>query len=412
MDSDIEVTLELLSIFNYIEEIKRSNSYKKKKDVLEFCLCPCFKLGEMTTSIFREEKLDFFSSEQHKLHFLKNFCFCNNYNLGIQGYGTCILTGILNIFGGGPCSPFLGCYTCLQRLYIRTIYRDYINNYNDHVCPSSSSCYCFNKIFNTCCQSIFTSNTTESILSGLCCIYPLTIMQHYYYLNNKNKDGLLRYPWESQHLNMLLKPPCKIKTNLIYIIGPTMVGKSVLFQKLLLSPNGTEKESLRKIRVGVRSIALTDDSAIFLEVWDVPPSCLELLRPEKNFNNNNNTLLNTTASSSTTAANNLKKNNNNVKEKDLQYGLFIFNSTDPNTFKELCPMILDILPNLDGGILVGTHDDIEDGTEGFGSKAILFAEAHDFALEHNLQVMTVNSLDNIDVQRLYSSVRRLATETH
>ena len=391
MDLDTDPLSELISIFNYIKEIKISNIYENKNDILEFYFCPCFKLGEITTSIYREEKIVFFSSEQDKLHSLHPCCFCNNYNLGFQGYSTCIITGMLNIAGGGPCSPFLGCYTCLQRLYIRTIYRDYIHNYNDNICPSSSLCYCFNKILNTNSQSIFTSNTIESSLSSLCCIYPLTIMQHYHYLNNKNKDGLLRYPWESQHLNMLLKPPCQIKTNLIYIIGPTMVGKSTLFQKLLLSPHGTEKESLRKIRVGVRSVAVTNDSVVFLELWDVPPSCLELLRPENNSSNNSN---------------------NNTKDKELQFGLFIFDSTDKKSFKELCLMVSSTLPNLDGGILVGTHDDIEDGIEGFGSKAILFAEANDFAIKHNLHVMTVNSFDNIDVQRLYNSLRKLAVESN
>jgi ABC-type uncharacterized transport system fused permease/ATPase subunit len=128
--------------------------------------------------------------------------------LGHSGCIECLKTGVFTLLGW-PCPPLLCLYTLSQRSYLRKIYRE-----TDIVAPT------------TCSDTIADVSTT-------CFCWPLVILQHVLYLNRKKEEGLLRFDWETEVLQDMKAPVFPIKNKLVMILGPSGVGKSLLFRKLL-----------------------------------------------------------------------------------------------------------------------------------------------------------------------------------
>ena len=169
-----------------------------------------------------------------------------------RGRSTCLVAGAYCAVCW-PCSPFLALYICLQRWYLRKIYRD------DHTDPrlalSSSSVAC---LFN----------------------WPGALLAHHSFLLSKKAEGTLLFDWEHDIANNDGKnSQYSIVDKVVFVIGSNSSGKSTLISKLLLASHGSpstdnpssELPGISRFKAGIRATSVQSGGTVhFLEVWEVP----------------------------------------------------------------------------------------------------------------------------------------------
>eukprot|EP01041_Mallomonas_annulata_P004143 gene4143-8239_t len=202
------------------------------------CACPCIFFGHITSTIARETRCWLIPKRSH-------------INIGYRGACVCLCTGAMAMCMW-PFSPFLGCFTCIQRRYLNIIYKDDF----DH------------------------SFGWKEASKGL--VWPCAVLQHYDFIERRREEGILRFDWEYDIMNDLLKPQPKRNDKLYFLLGPTNAGKTELFKKIIGVKSGATLQGRHdtKLRMGVRAIRASEDEMVFLELWDVAIDELSTAREE------------------------------------------------------------------------------------------------------------------------------------
>jgi hypothetical protein len=258
--------------------------------------------------------------------------------LGKEGLKTCMGTGCLCMVPY-PISPGIGIFVASQRHYMNTVYSSLSGRQpNNLLC--SLSCV------DLCCA---------------CMLWPVAVRQHAAFLETKEREGLLRYPWESEYSTMRRNAP-GVETTICFLLGAKETGKSTIFERLLGAAQGLEKASLPKIRVGARPMKTTESDVHFIELWDVPVVCRELITPS-----------------------------------DHHIAVLLFNSNDKSSFEALIEME-DLVRSLKLVVVVATHHDLDTG--GFGEKARLYSRAAEWTSQRGWLFLQVDVMNNTHIAML------------
>ena len=322
--------MESLNLFMCSQMKERYICYDFMKDM---CF-PCAITAEMTSQVHREEGYSAVS---------KN---CGGRVVGNEGMKTCLWTGFLCVLGW-PVSPGLGVFAMLQRNYLNIIYGGLKGNRdpNSVVCSSAG--------LDMCCA---------------CVCWPWALRQHQRFLREQEEEGLLRFPWEQEYLEHHKRPPT-VNTQVCYLVGPPESGKSLLFERLLGAAGGTEREALNKIRVGARPVGSNATDVHFLEYWDVPAVCLDLINPRRD-----------------------------------HIFIFTFDSNSEESFDNMVE--LSAIAQDSRAVVVGTKEDVEGGH--IGGKAVLYSKVQHWADTRGWDFMGMSTLDNSSVTRLARFIQNMA----
>jgi hypothetical protein len=176
-----------------------------------------------------------------------NLCICCR--IGKQGCQECLVTTPLCLICW-PLSPLLACYVRHQESQLHAIYNQ-------------------NRKYEQSCRDC---------LLQLCC-WPLSLYQHYYYVDKKKAEGLLHYRWAyaiPPEQNSL--PPSESQDTAVLILGPSRCGKTELLMKLTggrISNYSDPSFAAEEIRIGLKESFSVSQELQVTEFWDIPATKLD-----------------------------------------------------------------------------------------------------------------------------------------
>lgn len=266
---------------------------------------------------------------------------CADLVIGPEGLKTCMWTSLLCVVAW-PVSPGLGLYTMIQRNYLRLIYGG-LKGRRD-----TGPVLCSSDGGDMCCS---------------CVCWPYALRQHETFLAAQAEEGLLRFPWEQEYLHAHRRGGPSVDSQVCYILGAPQAGKTLLFERLLGSASGLEVQPVNKIRVGARPYKTTGDSVVFMEFWDVPSLCVDLVMPQSN-----------------------------------HAALLVFDSNSERSFDEMTELATAVGERCHNCVVVATKEGV--GGDRIGARAVLYSKAQYWAATKGWQFYGLDVTDNPSVSKL------------
>ncbi len=220
--SPISQILEFI-VVAIMERTSEGDTSKNLGGICFACFFPCVVLGEMHSSVVREDSIGLF--EPCKL------------NIGCNGCIVCLETSTCCVFG----FPFVGCYVCIQRYYLSKIYP------NDVKFNAAEDCF------------------------G--CLWPNALWRHKQLFERKQQQSLLHYPWAYDIPHRKDHDAVHSLRVLALLVGPKKSGKSSLFKKLCGNADSATGQNT-EVNIGTTGVYSMSGPLAF-EIWDCPPDSVE-----------------------------------------------------------------------------------------------------------------------------------------